>query len=84
MNSYHGITINRPSEPQEDKTHYIKQLKISSSKKMTCKGTLRQVFFCLRPRTPHPPPYSLNTCIQYTYSHREGGGRGGRFNQREG
>ncbi len=22
-----------------------------------------------------PPPYTFYTCIQYTYSHREGGGR---------
>ncbi len=29
-----------------------------------------------------PPPYTLYTCILYTYSHREGGG--GRANQREG
>jgi hypothetical protein len=25
-------------------------------KKLTCKGTLRQVFICLRSRTPYPPP----------------------------
>jgi hypothetical protein len=49
-------------------------------KKLT-KGTLRQVFICLRPGTPYPPPYTLYTCIQYTYSHREGGGE---LNQREG
>ncbi len=31
---------------------------------------------------PHtPPPYTLYKCIQYTYSHREGGGE---LNQREG
>ncbi len=35
---------------------------IEGNSKLTCKGTLRQVFICLRPRTP---------CIQYTYSHRE-------------
>ncbi len=29
-----------------------------------------------------PPPYTLYTCIWYTYSHREGGERG-RANQRE-
>jgi hypothetical protein len=29
--------------------------------KFTCKGTLRQVFICLRPRTPYPP-YTL--CIR--------------------
>ncbi len=30
-----------------------------------------------------PPTYTLYTCIQYTYSHREGV-RGGKLNQREG
>jgi hypothetical protein len=45
-------------------------------KQFTCKDTLRQVFICLRPRTPYPPspPYTLY--VQYTYSHREGGRRG--------
>jgi hypothetical protein len=33
--------------------------------KLTCKGTLRQVFVCPRPRTPYPDGS--------TYSHREGG-----------
>jgi hypothetical protein len=43
-------------------------------KQLTCKGTLRQVFICLRPSPPYPPsPFILYTCIQYTYSHREGG-----------
>ncbi len=46
---------------------------MASSKKLTCKGTLRQVFICLRPRTLYHPPYTLYTCIQYTFSHREGG-----------
>jgi hypothetical protein len=31
----------------------------------------------------HPPPYTLYTCIQYTYSYREWG-LGGELNQREG
>jgi hypothetical protein len=58
---------------------------MSSSKKLTCKGTLRPVFICLRPRTPYPPPpNTLDTCIQYTYSHKEGGGEGGELCQREG
>jgi hypothetical protein len=48
---------------------------MSSSKKFTCKGTLRQVFFWLRPRTPSPL-YTLYTCIQYTYIHT-GKGEGG-------
>ncbi len=42
-------------------------------KKLTCKGTLRQVFICLRPRTPHQPP-PLHTVYVYTSSHRDGGG----------
>ncbi len=32
-------------------------------KKLTCKETLRQVFICLRPRTPYPPPYTLYICV---------------------
>jgi hypothetical protein len=38
---------------------------MSQSKKLTCKGTLRQVFICLS-----PPLHTVN--ILYTYSHREG------------
>ena len=38
---------------------------MSQSKKLTCKGTLRQVFICLR-----PPLHTVY--ILYTYSHREG------------
>jgi hypothetical protein len=57
---------------------------MSSSKKLTCKGTLRQVFICLRPRTPYtaytpiPLPYTMYTCKQYStyFLHREGGRRG--------
>jgi hypothetical protein len=33
-------------------------------KKFTCKGTLRQVFICLRLRTPYSPPPNLHTCIR--------------------
>ncbi len=61
----------------EDYTPRRKQCKMSSSsKKLACKGTLRQVFICLRSRTPSstpPPPYTLYLCKQYSYSHREGG-----------
>ncbi len=47
-------------------------------KKLTCKGTVWQVFICLRSRTPYPPLHIQYTCIQYTYSHRGGEGeRGG-------
>jgi hypothetical protein len=57
-----------------------------SSKKLTCIGTLRQVFICLRPPPPSydplpPPLYTLYTCLLFTYSHREG--EGGEFNQRK-
>jgi hypothetical protein len=45
-------------------------------------GKLWQVFICRRPRTPYSPPYTLFTCIQYTYSHRGGGE--GELNQRKG
>ncbi len=49
-------------------------------KKLTCKRTLRQVFYLseasLSSNDPilSPPPYTLYTYILYTYSHREGGG----------
>ncbi len=57
-----------------------------SSKKITCKGTFRQVFICLRPCAPDPPSSPPLThcicvlCMLYSYSHREGGGG---LNQRE-
>ncbi len=45
-----------------------------SSSKKTCEETLRQVFTCLRPPPLLcPPPYTLYTCVLYTYSHREEG-----------
>ncbi len=48
---------------------------MSSSKKLTCKETLRQVFICLRPRTPTPLLYTLYMCIQdlFTQGRRERG-----------
>ncbi len=42
-------------------------------KKLTYKGTLRQVFICWGPEPHTPPSFTLYTCIQYTYSHRERG-----------
>ncbi len=46
-----------------------------SSKKLT----LRQVFYLSEatspPMTHTPLSYTLYTCIQYTYSHMEGGGK---------
>jgi hypothetical protein len=62
---------------------------MSSSKKITSKLTLRQVFICLRPRTPYPQPlhtvyvYNIYSTVYGTYSHRERG-KGGELNQREG
>ncbi len=56
---------------------------MSSSEKFTFKGTFRQVFICQRSLPsydPHTTPYTLYTCIQHTYPHREGGGGA---NQRE-
>ncbi len=53
---------------------------MSSSKKLTCKGTLRQMFICLIPASP--PPYTL---YAYMYMFTQGGGGAeGRVNQREG
>jgi hypothetical protein len=48
-------------------------------KKLACKRTLRQVFICLRPRTPYPRPL-LTHCTLYGYSiliHTGKGGAGG-------
>ncbi len=66
---YHGLISNYL---------YRHQSIMSSYKKLTCKGTLRQVFICLRPPPllwPHtpPPPHPLHTVhvyvyTQYTYS----------------
>ncbi len=62
---------------------------MSSFKKFTCKGTLRQVFLYEAPSppmsmTPYSPP-PLHTVyvytVRYTYSHREGG-RGGDKSER--
>jgi hypothetical protein len=58
---------------------------MSSSKKLTCKGTLKQVFICLRPRTPYPPPpthYTFYRRIQNTYLKGKVGGK--ELNQKEG
>jgi hypothetical protein len=46
-------------------------------KKLTCKGTLRQVFYLSEAPSPpmtNPPPPKYMYTIQYTYSHREEGG----------
>ncbi len=43
----------------------------------TFKGTVRQVFICLRPRTPYPPPLIVYVTV-YLFTQ----GRGGELNQR--
>ncbi len=55
------------------------QGKMSSSKKLPCKGTMRQVSICLR-----PPPLLLYTCILYTVLFIHTGRGGGGLNYREG
>jgi hypothetical protein len=45
-----------------------------STKTITCKGTLRQVFICLRTRTPYPPlTHCIRVCIQYIHTGKGGG-----------
>jgi hypothetical protein len=53
-------------------------------KNLICKGTLRQVFICLPPRTPYPSaPYTLYRTV-YTVNLFTQGGGGAELNQREG
>jgi hypothetical protein len=59
----------------------------SAKKKLTCNGTLRQVFISLGPRTLSSTPYTLNMCIECTiliYLHRKGGEGGSIEPEREG
>jgi hypothetical protein len=44
---------------------------MSSSKKFICKGTLRQVFFCLRPIPPPHTVYMYTTVYLFTQGRRE-------------
>jgi hypothetical protein len=62
--------------PKEKYKNYRRQCR--HLKKLTCKGTLLQVFICLRLRTPYalPPPYTQ--CIRvYSVPFHTGKGRGG-------
>ncbi len=43
-------------------------------KKLICKGTLRQLFICLKPRTPYNPPPHLHSVYVYTYTQGRGEG----------
>ncbi len=52
-------------------------------KKLICKGTLRQVFFCQRPRTPPSPLHIVYVYKVYLFTQERGEG-GGAFNQTEG
>jgi hypothetical protein len=48
-------------------------------KKLTCKGILRQVFICLRTRTPYlpsPPPFTQCIRVNSTIIHTGNWGRG--------
>jgi hypothetical protein len=56
---------------------------MSSSKKIDLLRDFAADFFLSEAQSPIPP-HTLYTCIQYTYSHREGGDGGGEWNQREG
>ncbi len=58
---------------------YRHQSKVSSSKKFTCKGTLRQVFICLSYTTP-----PLHTVYVHVLIQREKGGEGGVEPERRG
>ncbi len=52
--------------------------------KLSCKDTLRQLFVCLRPRTPYHP-YTLCIRVYSNLIHTgKGGGAGVELNQREG
>ena len=54
-------------------------------KKVTSKGTLRQVFICLRPRTAYPPsPLHTVYCTRTVHLFTQGRGEGRELNQREG
>jgi hypothetical protein len=56
---------------------------MSSSKKVDLLRDFAAGVYQSVAQNPIPPPYTLYTCIQYTYSHREGGGGRGELNQRE-
>jgi hypothetical protein len=60
-----GSSLFPAYEPYKDKNHR-RQCKMSSSKKLTCNGTVRQVLICLRPSNQYllPPLDTLYNCIK--------------------
>jgi hypothetical protein len=74
--------IAKMPQPWKDKTHR-RQCIMSSYKKLTFKGSLRQVFICLRPRTPYPPLHTVYVYTVYLFTQRKVKGWG-ELNQREG
>ncbi len=47
---------------------------MSSSKKLTRKGTMRKVLICLKPRRPYPPLHSVYVYTVYIFTQGKGGG----------
>ncbi len=64
--------------PLPNKTHR-RRCKMSSSKKLTCKGLCCRYLSARGPEPhPKPPPSTLYTCIQYRYLITQWRGEGGR------
>ncbi len=51
----------------------INYSKMSPPKKLTCKGTLRQVFICVRTGTPYPLTHSIRVYSILIYTGKGGG-----------
>ncbi len=69
---------NKQKRSQKDQADRM-QCQMLLYKKLTCKGTLRQVFYLSEAPSPPmtlypPPPYTLYRCIQYLFT--QGRGRG--------
>jgi hypothetical protein len=84
---YHRTKAGRGGGEGEGLVHGLNNLYIDTKAKchhlkiLSCKGTLRQVFICLRPPPhlwPHTPTlYTLYTCILvYLFTQGRRGGRG--------
>jgi hypothetical protein len=55
---------------------------MSSSKNINLQRDFATGVYLSEAQNHITPPYTLYTCIQYTYSHREGEGEAGRVNQK--